>query len=175
MITTELNKIHNFDCLEFMRGMPSACIDMVLTDPPYNMAYSGRGQQNFKPLENDDINEQEHTEWMKSIVQELYRVSKDDAHLYMWVDWRNYPRFYNVVKSAFKIKNCLVWDKNNFGMGQDYRYQHEFCIYATKGSPALYFEKKNVPNVISISKETVSDYVHPTQKPITLFEMLIRW
>lgn len=33
----ELNKIHNIDCLEFMKTLPDKCIDLVLTDPPYGI------------------------------------------------------------------------------------------------------------------------------------------
>ena len=34
-ITPLLGKIHNCDCLEFMRQLPDKCVDLVLTDPPY--------------------------------------------------------------------------------------------------------------------------------------------
>jgi len=32
-----LNKIHQGDCLEFMKQLPDKCIDLVVTDPPYGI------------------------------------------------------------------------------------------------------------------------------------------
>jgi DNA modification methylase len=173
----ELNKPLNCDCLEMFKSIPDNSIDCYLTDPPYNMAYTGRGAKDFASLENDSMDSADHTEWFRKIVYEMYRCAKENCHFYIWIDWRNYPRIYNVLKhgSGLEVKNCLVWDKVNFGMGQDYRYQHEFCIYATKGKPELYFDKKNVPNVLQASKDPTQEYEHPTQKPVYLMEMLIGW
>lgn len=39
----ELNKIHNVDCLEFMKTLPDKCIDLVLTDPPYGLNSKMKG------------------------------------------------------------------------------------------------------------------------------------
>ena len=36
-ITNLLGKIHNVDCLDFMRQLPDKCVDLVLTDPPYGI------------------------------------------------------------------------------------------------------------------------------------------
>ena len=38
-----INKIHNADCLEFMRSLPDSCVDLVVTDPPYEIATKGGG------------------------------------------------------------------------------------------------------------------------------------
>ena len=39
----ELNKIYNTDCLDFMKNMPDACVDLVVTDPPYIINTKGGG------------------------------------------------------------------------------------------------------------------------------------
>lgn len=43
MSSLEVNKIHNIDCLEFMKTLPDKCIDLVLTDPPYGIKFAGSG------------------------------------------------------------------------------------------------------------------------------------
>lgn len=43
-----LNKIHQGDCLEFMKQLPDKCIDLVVTDPPYGVDYEGGGYERSK-------------------------------------------------------------------------------------------------------------------------------
>lgn len=170
------NIIIQGDCLEVMKEIPDGSIDLVVTDPPYNMAYSGRGKINsFVGFKNDDIDEEKHTEWFGYVVKDLYRVLKDNTSIYVWIDFRNYARFYNIIKKYFIIKNCIVWDKKSIGLGQSYRFQHEFCIYAVKGKPILNFEKKNVSDVWTLNRDTSSEYKHPTQKPISAMYLPIQY
>jgi site-specific DNA-methyltransferase (adenine-specific) len=158
--------IVNGDCLEYLRTLDEKSIDLIVTDPPYNMAYNGRGKINsFEIFENDDLTDENHSKWFSEILVEMHRVLKDDSAIYIWIDWRNYARFYGLIKQFFDIKNCIVWDKTSIGMGQYYRFQHEFCIYSHKGKPILNV-KGSCADVWQIKRET--GYEHPTQKPITL-------
>jgi DNA modification methylase len=174
MLEDFINKVINDDCLNVLKNLPNECIDLCVTDPPYNMNYSGRGKINsFTTFENDNIDEDEHTKWFESILVELQRVLKNNTAIYIWIDFRNYPRIANVVKKYFDIKNCIIWDKMSIGMGQSYRFQHEFCIYAVKGNPPLNFEKRNVSDIWKVKRDESSEYFHPTQKPIELMEFSI--
>jgi site-specific DNA-methyltransferase (adenine-specific) len=66
----ELNKIYQGDCLEFMRTLPDACVDLVITDPPYDAkthdgARLGKDKIDFAPIAGTDL-----------LVGELLRVSR---------------------------------------------------------------------------------------------------
>ena len=61
------------------------------------------------------------------------------------------------------VKNCIVWVKNNFGLGHGYRPQHEFIVY--DGGT---LESHSESNVWNESKDAPSKYKHPTQKPVAL-------
>lgn len=37
------NSLHNADCLEVLKAMPENCVDSVVTDPPYGLAFMGSG------------------------------------------------------------------------------------------------------------------------------------
>jgi len=172
-----LNKVTKADCSEILPNIPNKSIDLVVTDPPYNMAYSGRGktrEQHFEGFDNDDMNPEEHSEWFFRILKELHRVLKDDTAIYIFIDFRNYARIYQLVNAFFDIKNCIVWNKKVFGMGQCYRFQHEFIIYAHKGKPTLRLPKKNVPDVWDIGKINTQEYCHPTMKPIAVMALPIK-
>ena len=74
----------------------------------------------------------------------------------------------------FKIKNILVWEKNNTGMGDlkgQYAPKYELCIYANKGSKRKLSGSRDAD--IIKSKRTINK-LHPTQKPVALMEYLIK-
>lgn len=171
----ELNSIYNADCLEALKFIPDKSIDLVVTDPPYNMDYHGRGKINsFEKFANDNLTEQQHTEWFEKVLTELNRVLKDNTAIYIYIDFRNYARIYPLVKKYFEIKNCIVWDKESIGMGMFYRFQHEFCIFGVKGKPQLYSEKRNLADVWHLKRDSSSSYDHPTQKPLSAVSLPIQ-
>lgn len=176
LIDKYINKVIQGDCLEVMKELPAKCVDLVVTDPPYNMNYTGRGNINaFSGFDNDNLDADKHSLWFTNILNELYRILKDNTAIYVYIDFRNYARIYNLIAQYFNIKNCIVWHKNNFGMGQHYRFQHEFCIYAIKGKHKLSLEKRNISDVWQFSKEDVNSYKHPTQKPVSAMYKPIKY
>lgn len=59
-------------------------------------------------------------------------------------------------------KACIVWAKNNFGLGKGYRHQHEFILF----NGYIKEDIKNETDLWHIDKEV--NYEHPTQKPVDL-------
>lgn len=164
----EINKIHNVDCLEFMKTLPDKCIDLVLTDPPYGMNFvSGHRQNKHKPIENDN-----NLEWLPDFITETGRILKDDAHAYFFCSFHNVDIFKQEIKKQLKVKNILIWHKNNTGMGDlfgDYAPQYEMIIFCSDGSKKLNGSRDS--NIIK-AQRTLNE-LHPTQKPIQLIEYLI--
>jgi site-specific DNA-methyltransferase (adenine-specific) len=170
-----MNQIILGDCLVELKKIEGTSVDLIITDPPYNMNYSGRGKLNhFDGFANDNLTQGEHTAWFDMCLKEFYRVLKNDSAIYIYIDFRNYARIYNVVAKYFDIKNCIVWDKCSIGMGQSYRFQHEFVIYAVKGKPKLHFVKKNIPDIFRV-KRVGGKYKHPTQKPVNIIKPFIEY
>lgn len=64
-----VNKIHHADCLDFMRDLPDKCVDLVWTDPPYNVK---KDYGEYK----DDLPEGEYKKWITEIIKEFKRISK---------------------------------------------------------------------------------------------------
>ena len=165
-------KLFKGDCLQLMSDMADQSIDCIVTDPPFNMGYTWKGWNNtFEKLENDNIQDNTHSEWFEKIVIELHRVLKQDSSFYCFIDWRNYPRFYNIIRKYFVIKNCIIWDKKSIGLGYYFRYQHEMIIYATKGNPKLL--TKDVSDIWNCPRNSVQDYESPTEKPVKLLKKAI--
>lgn len=147
--------------------------DMVFTDPPYNANYSSRVDINRrKPwggILNDKMNYDEFENFLIDLNSVLYSVLKENSSIYECIDWKHYSQIENVFKEAFNHKSTIIWNKNYFGLGTYYRTKYEMILFGCKG------EKLNVWNgnhdemdVWDEDREKVNNYVHPTQKPLTI-------
>ena len=142
-----MNKVYNADCIEYMKSMEDNCIDLVVTDPPY---------------------------LIQRYINECYRVMKDNTAIYMFCSWHHVDLFKQAIESKFKLKNIIVWNKNNHGSGDlkaSYAPKYEFILYAHKGRSL--FRDKRIADVIDCAKVSSKDLTHPTEKPIDLLKRLI--
>jgi len=135
--------------------MDGASVDLVFTDPPYNVAFNGRSGKH-DVIKNDNLSEQDFETFIAEVCNTIKAV--DPKAYYIWCNWN----FYGVLQGKLDYKTCIVWAKNVFGMGQGYRHQHEFCLFNGKIDEVV----KNESDLWSIKKD--SNYVHPTQKPVAL-------
>lgn len=162
-----LNKIHHADCLEFMKQLPDKCIDLVLTDPPYGMSFqsSYRIDQHKKILGDDNL------DWLDAWFDELARVTKPDAIIYIFCSFHNVDKFKAACAAHIPVKNILIWQKNNTGMGDlygDYAPQYEMILFANPlGKPLLGRRDSNILQFARTQNE-----LHPTEKPLDLIKYL---
>ena len=135
--------------------MDGNSVDMVFTDPPYNVAFNGRSGKH-DVIKNDDLPEAE----FENFILEVCSIIKvlDPKVYYVWCNWN----FYGLLQRNLKFKTCIVWAKNVFGMGNGYRHQHEFCLFNGKIDEII----KNESDLWEVKKD--HNYVHPTQKPVAL-------
>lgn len=132
-------------------------IDLIFTDPPYNVAFNGRSG-NHEVIKNDNLSENDFSRFIDGTIKQIKRVNPDVY--YIWCNWK----FYGILQEKLDYKACIVWAKNVFGLGNGYRHQHEFCLYNGK----IDEEIKNESDLWEIKKDY--NYIHPTQKPVALSE-----
>ena len=163
--------LNDIVCLEWEQGIKQVSnnvIDLVLTDPPYGMEYkSNRRKEKHKSIQNDS-----NLDWLGEWCEELKRVCKEDAHLYIFCSWHNIDVFKKVISDYFNVKNILVWEKNNHGSGDllgDYAPKYELIIFCSNGLKKLNGGRSS--NVIKCAKMATDN--HPTEKPINLLRHLI--
>lgn len=130
--------------------------DMVFTDPPYNMSFNGRSGD-FDVIKNDNLDERDFEVFINKFLSILTEVVKPNTY-YICCNWF----FYGLLQLKLKPKACIVWAKNNFGLGKGYRHQHEFILF----DGFIKEEIKNETDLWKIDKDT--EYMHPTQKPVDL-------
>lgn len=162
------NKIINADCMDILKQLPDKCIDLVLTDPPYGMNYqSGWREQKYEKIQDDN-----NLDWLPYFCKELKRVSKDDAIWYVFCSWHNVDVFKNEIEKVKNVKNILIWNKNNFGSGDlfcDFAPKYEMCIFCNENKK---LNGTRIANVLNFAK--TGNEMHPTQKPVDLFGVLVR-
>ena len=130
-------------------------VDMVFTDPPYNVGFNGRSGKHHV-IKNDNLSDSDFENFITEVCNTIEAV--DPKVYYIWCNWN----FYGILQGKLDYKTCIVWAKNVFGMGNGYRHQHEFCLFNGK----IDEEIKNESDLWNIKKDT--KYVHPTQKPVAL-------
>jgi len=152
-----------------MKELPDKSIDLLLTDVPYGMNFrSNYRKEKYKHIENDD-----NLNWLPEWCKQVKRIVKDNAHLYIFCSWHNVDIFKQEIEKYIKVKNILIWVKNNTGMGDlvnDYAPKYEMILFCNpnnkplndgRDSNILYFNRTNNIN-------------HPTEKPVDMMSYLIR-
>lgn len=171
----------NDDCLRSMRELPDASVDLVLTDPPFS---SGTRREAAKGLRKNSMIRSD-ARWfgsdamttsgfrhlMRECALEWHRLLKPGAHVLSFIDFRMEAVLADAIESAdLRKAGRIVWDKTHFGMGRDFRHQHEGILHFTKGVGAEPL-RRDVGDVISCAPIRGGD--HPTQKPVELLKVLI--
>jgi DNA modification methylase len=155
--------------------------DLVFTDPPYNVAYEGRGEKNkLGPIKNDNMSDESFEQFCRDFFATYHAVMKPLACIYVChPDSQTGPKlaFEKTFGELFKKSSTLIWLKQSAGMGwQDYRAQHEPILYGWKegaNGKHFYCGDRSKTTVWNIGRDAQASYVHPTQKPVALPEEAI--
>lgn len=144
------NKILNMDCMDILKQLPDKCIDLVLTDPPYNIKRfnrnDGGNSKKIKSFGDRDKNWNDLPP-SKEVFDEIFRISKNQIIFGM---------------NNFELpptEHFIVWDK----MQKMPSFAECELAWSSCSTPA---------KIIRCRFEM--DKIHPAQKPLKLFEMILR-
>jgi len=170
--------VEHCDAIAFLSKLNDASVDLIVTDPAYSgmnqhlMLGKGRIVGSYSNKEQDGkwFSEFHDTpENYEAFLKQCYRVLKPDRHLFIMFDSFSMLSLGSIVRTVFNVKNLLVWDKVNIGMGHYFRRQSEFIMFSSKGKRPL--SRKDVPDIWRFKRLHRAEY--PTQKPVELFEAMI--
>lgn len=189
----EKNKIYNCDVLDGLRQLPDSSVDLIITSPPYN-----KGGLNGVPKPNsarkwhmninyngdsnvDKMPEGEYEDWQVVILNECYRVLKEDGSMF----YNHKNRIHKgclvspyqwLYRSDFIIRQELIWDRGSTNIVNTCRYlpTTELIFWLTKSSNPRFYRGKDVmykKEVWSIPFER--NTLHPAPFPIAIPDNII--
>jgi hypothetical protein len=97
------------------RLMDGRAVDLIFTDPPYNVAFNGRSGKH-DVIKNDDLSASDFTNFIGEVCSVI--VAQRAKAVYVWCNWK----FYGELQGRLPYKACIVWAKNFFGLGRGYRH-----------------------------------------------------
>lgn len=145
-----------------------------MTDPPYNVDYTGKTKDALK-IENDTMGNDDFRQFLQDAFLTAKANMKAGAAFYIWhADLEGYNFRGACFDCGLIVRECLVWVKNSLVLGrQDYQWQHEPCLYGwTEGTHSWYSDRKQT-TVLNFDRPS-RNAEHPTMKPVALFDYLIR-
>lgn len=146
-------------------------VDMLLTDPPYNVAYEGKTKDALT-IQNDSMGDTEFRGFLRDAFVSADTVMKPGAVFYIWhADSEGYNFRGACQDAGWTVRQCLIWKKNHMVMGrQDYHWQHEPCLYGWKdGAGHLWASDRKQTTILNFERPSRNGE-HPTMKPVALFE-----
>lgn len=123
--------------------MAGEMADLIVTDPPYNVAYEG-GTKDKLTIDNDNMSSSQFFEFLYKAFQAASNALKSGGAFYVWFAEKEHINFENALSHAgLIVKQTLIWNKNAFVLGrQDYHWKHEPCLYGWKEGAGHYFIKR---------------------------------
>ncbi len=144
--------------------------DMVFTDPPYGVSYTGGLQfkngtvekNNRQMIKNDDVD----------IYEDVFRILStfSNGACYIWFAGTKAATLYSAAEKYGEIHALIIWVKNGgYGaLNANYKQKHEPCLYWKPKNCKLNFVGATTETTVwEINKDGVNGY-HPTQKPVAL-------
>lgn len=144
-------------------------VDLVVTDPPYNVDYVGKTKKALT-IENDKQSDEDFYTFLFDFYSALGPFTKPGGAWYVWhADSEGVNFRKAMVDAGIMLKQCLIWVKNSMVMGrQDYHWQHEPCLYGWKpGAAHNWYTDRKQTTVLNFDRPQRNDD-HPTMKPVPL-------
>lgn len=181
------NKIHAMDALTGLKQLPDESIDLVVTDPPYNIASKHKQTiQKGKRISTmeawgkwDCMHPYDYDVFIMQIISECFRVLKPGGSLYMFTA-REHNAFFirKAIERGFMYRNTLALVKKNplpSFFKNHWRSAFDLCLYVTKGKTRTFNfqEQSEMTTIQSYASNQVIKTKHPTEKPFEIIQRLI--
>lgn len=150
-------------------------VDMLLTDPPYGVDYTGKTRDALK-IQNDATSDETLRDMLADAFYAANNIMKPGAVFYIWhADLKSLVFRIACQMAGWEVRQVLIWVKNTMVMGrQDYQWKHEPCLYGWKdGAGHLWASDRKQTSILNFDRPT-KNKEHPTMKPVKLFDYQIQ-
>ncbi|QGZ40245.1 site-specific DNA-methyltransferase (adenine-specific) [Pseudoduganella flava] len=196
-----LDQIWCEDALEGLARIPDGSIDLILTDPPYNL---GKDYGNASDQKSVD----EYLAWTEQWVDAALPKLKDNGSLYIFLTWRYSPEIFVMLKRRMTMMNEIIWDRRVPSMGgsvRSYSSVHDTIGFFVRRKDYYFdldavripydaetkkarsrsifvgakwlevgYNPKDLWSVSRLHREHAERVDHPTQKPLEIIERMVK-
>lgn len=146
--------------------LEGAQVDLIVTDPPYNVDYEGKGGAK---IQNDSMSNASFVAFLTDAFTAMKSALRPGGAFYVWhADSTRYEFLQGLDHAGLQTRQILVWVKSSITLGrQDYQWKHEPAIYGWKDGAAHHFSLdrslptviEDQPNVAKMTKDEMKDYI----------------
>lgn len=153
------------------RLMQGSKANLTVTDPPYNVDYSGVAGK----IKNDNMGDEEFYAFLLAAFNRMHENMAPDASIYVFhadTEGLNFRKAFD--EAGFHLSGCCIWKKSRLMMGHSpYQWQHEPCLFGwLKGGKHCWYSDRKQTTIWEFDKPTKNE-LHPTMKPIALITYCI--
>lgn len=176
--------LYNLNCYDFIKTMKSNSIDLILTDPPYNISKYSTGNIHFnyrKEINNNIATWDKVPLKIEFLSHEFKRILKPTGNLFIFTSYNQIGQWHEILDPLFTSFQFMVWHKTNpppkiFRAG--FLNSCELIICAWNKGHTWNFSTQNemhnfIESPICSAPERLKDPFHPTQKPIAILKKII--
>lgn len=185
-----VNAIHDYlllhgDCMERLKEIPDRSIDLILCDPPYNLAKYSTGNMKFEWRSeiNNDVAQWDLKELSPAdFLGEFKRILSPTGNIFVFTSYNLIGKWHEVFDSEFDTFQFMVWHKTNPVPNirkSSFLNSCELiaCMW-DKGHTWNFSKQSDMHNFIEspicMGTERLKDPKHPTQKPLAVLKHIIR-
>ena len=163
------------DAVEWLRGLRTGSVDLLITDPPYESLEKHRAIGTTTRLKHSAASS---NDWFaifpnsrfEELFREVYRVLRKNTHFYLFCDAETMFVAKPIAEAVgFRFWKPIVWDKKRIGMGYHYRARYEFILFFEKGKRKL--NDLGLADVIEVPRIANG---YPAEKPVEVSQVLVR-
>ncbi len=177
--------LHNEDCIKYMKKMRDSSVDLILTDPPYNIAQYSTGNI---PLQGRSAVNNNLGKWdlakiePQNFVSDFKRILKPNGNIFIFTSYNLIGKWHEAFDPEYDTFQFFIWHKTN-PMPKIYKNgflnscEMIICLW-NKGHKWNFSSQNEMHNYfecpICMGKERLKNPKHPSQKPIKLLNHLIK-
>jgi DNA modification methylase len=153
--------------------------DMVFTDPPYGVSYTGgHNKKQRKGIESDEFKNEDLSNLFQNSINNACIFSKDTSPFYIWyAGGKSKETYAGLSNTSIEVRAVICWYKVKSGSGafmSQYIPNYEPCIYGFKeGKSINWYGPTDEKTVWEFPKDRQNEF-HLTQKPILVVERALK-
>ena len=146
-----LNAVHNIDCVDLMRAMPSESVSVVFADPPFNL---NKKYASYK----DNMPFGEYMAWTEEWLAEACRVLKPDGSIFVY----NIPKLLTytaaLLNDLAEFRHWIAWNSNGQPLGKTLQPAHYGILFYTKNRKSKFYDVRAPHKTCRVCDAYLKDY-----------------